>query len=108
QPADVAGDALGPLLPGQVVLLLDRGRRLGLRVVPVHLQVAELGVRDELAVKENRAADAGAESQQHDHTVAVDIRSITYFRHTGRVRVVENHDLVRLPAESFGEQRVRV
>ena len=67
-PAEVDLQPLGPRLPGQALLLLDARRGALLGVVPVDLQVAELGVGDQRAVVEQGGADAGAEGRHEDQT----------------------------------------
>ena len=57
---------LGPLLPREVLALPDAVGGALLRVVAVDLEVAELGVRDQDAVVDQRGADAGAEGGQDD------------------------------------------
>ena len=59
-------EVLGPLLPAELLLLADLLGRPELRRLAPDVEVAELGVRDEHAVDEQRAADAGAERDHHD------------------------------------------
>jgi hypothetical protein len=63
---EVSLDAVGPVLPGQLLVLLGLAGGPLLRVVAVQLQVAQLGVGDEDAVDEEGTADACAEGEQDD------------------------------------------
>jgi hypothetical protein len=92
---------VGPLLPAQVLLLAGPvgGPQLGVRTV--QLEMPELGVRDQRAVQEQRAADAGAERQHHDQAALVPSRPERHLGDPGRVRVVEHRDR---SAEPVGEQ----
>src|SRR5581483_3127401 len=57
----VLAHPLAPGLPAEVVLLARPARRQLLGVLRIHLDVAQLGVGQQHAVVEHRAADAGAE-----------------------------------------------
>ena len=60
--------------------------------VAVQLHVPELGVRDELAVEEERAADACAERQHHGQPGMSAARSEPHLRQPGGVGVVQHDD----------------
>ena len=62
-------------VPAQVLVLLGLGRGVLLRLVAVQLQVAELGVGDQAAVDEQRAADARTEGQQDHRALAAAARA---------------------------------
>ena len=64
-----------------------------LGVLLAHLEVAELGVGHELAVDEQRAADAGAE-RHHDHDAGAALaRAERDLGDAGGVGVVDHRDL---------------
>ena len=58
-----------PLRPRQALRLAHGGGRAGLRDGPVDLEVAELAVRHEDPVVEERRPDAGAEGREDDEAV---------------------------------------
>ena len=70
------------------VALRVGGPRVG--DLAVHLEVAELGVRDEHAVVEERGADAGADGHHHDHAPAVARGAEARLGDPGRVGVVQH------------------
>ncbi|CAM5284937.1 hypothetical protein SFUMM280S_03906 [Streptomyces fumanus] len=73
-----------------------------LRVVPVQLQVAQLGVGHQDAVGEDGAADAGAEGEQDDRALAAASGAEVGLGDAGRVRVVD--DGHRQAAQALAEQ----
>ena len=87
-------DVPGPVLPAQVL------RRLGplggalLRVLAADLQVTELGVGDQHAIDEQRAADPGAERHHVDRARLVLAGAERHLRNAGCVRVVQQPDLL--------------
>ena len=63
---------------------------LALGVVPVQFDVAELGVRDQLAVVDQGDADAGAEGDHDDQPAAAAPRAVPGLGEPGGVGVVEH------------------
>src|SRR5260370_23909504 len=98
-------DPPGPLAPAQVVQFLGPLGRARLGVVTVDLDVPELGVRHQDALDEQRAADPRAEGQHQHGPLLADARAERHLGHPGRVRVVQDPDLV---AGGLAEQRARV
>ena len=66
---EIGAQPLGPLLPAEVLPLAHQLSRQLLRVdlVLPHLEVPELGVRDQHPVGHERTADPRPEREQHDH-----------------------------------------
>ena len=97
QGAVVDGEPLGPLLPGQVVLLPDAVRRRGLGVLAVDLDVPQLGVRHQHAVVHERGADAGAQGGEHHQAGAAGRSAVPRLREPGRVGVVDHDHVASQP-----------
>src|SRR5690606_40045215 len=76
------------------------------RVVAAQLQMAELGGGDEYPVREQGAADAGAEGQHDDGAPVVAARAEVHLGDAGGVRVVDHGH--RQAAETVAEQDARV
>ncbi len=79
----------GPRLHAQLLGLADRGRRPQLGVLAAHLDVAELGVRHQPAVEEERRADARAERQHQDHPAHAGAGAVAHLGQAGGVGVVQ-------------------
>ena len=101
----VALETLGPGLPTEVLAFLHGGGCLGFRVVAVDLQVPKFGVGDEDAVVDDGRADAGAEGRHDDESPLPLGRTVVHLRHTGRVGVVDEDDVV---AQLVFEHRLSV
>ena len=89
---EVAVQALAVLLPGQLVHLASTSGSLRLGVVAVKLQVAQLGVRDQLTVVDEGGANAGAQGDDSNQTVTVTALTVGCLSQTGCVSVVEAVD----------------
>ena len=92
--------ALAVLLPGQVLALAGPHRGAGLRIVPVDLQVAQLRVRHQLAVVDDRRADTGAQGDHHEEAGAVTALSVDRLGQARRVGVVDGVDG---PSQGLGD-----
>ena len=101
----VLREPLGPVLHRELVALPRAVGGPGLGVVAVDLEVAELGVRDQDAVVDERGADAGPERGEDDQARAALRGAVPRLREAGRVRVVDH---VHVAAGGLGEQRVGV
>ena len=98
--------ALGPLLPAQALALARRGGRIGLDgLVLAEVQVAELRVREQHAVVQERGADPGAERGQEREAEHVAGGSVAGLRDTGGVGVVHEDDVA---AEAVAEEALGV
>jgi hypothetical protein len=87
-------DPAGPFAPAQVVQFLGVLGGAFLRVVTADFHVAELGIRHQLAVEEQRAADPGAERQHQDRPALAHPGAERHLGHPGRVGIVEHLDRV--------------
>ena len=76
-----------------------------LRLLAAHLEVAELGVRQQPAVDEDRGADAGAQRQHHHRAVAAATGAERHLGDARRVGVVQERDR---STEAGREQPLRV
>jgi hypothetical protein len=63
-----------------------------LGLLAVDLEMSELGIRQQPAVDKQRAADAGAERQQHDDAFAIATRTKGHLGDAGSVGVIEERD----------------
>src|SRR6478735_2147058 len=89
----VALQLLGPVLVGPALLVLHAGRCSGLGIVAVEFDMAELGVRDEHASIDDRAADPGAEGGDQDQTGVALGGAVVDLGDAGRVSVVHQIDV---------------
>ena len=80
---------LGPRIPAQVLVHLGASGGAQFRLAPGDLEVAEFGVRHELAVDEQGAADAGAQSQQEHGARHVARGAIAQFGEARRIGIVD-------------------
>lgn len=84
------GEALGILTVGPVVLGLDRSGRQVLGFLPVNHHVADLGIREKLAVKEESRANARTQSEENHRTLGGARISELCLRQAGGVGVVKH------------------
>ena len=89
---EVAVQALAVLLPRQFVHLAGTCGSLRLGVVAVKLQVAQLGVRDQLTVVDEGGANAGAQGDDSDQAVTVTALTVGCLSQARCVSVVEAVD----------------
>src|SRR5665648_310803 len=83
---------LGPLLPGQVLVVFDaRGRAL-LSVAAVDLEMPELGVGDQHAVVEQRRSDAGSQSAHQNEPGGLARGPEVELAHPRRISVIDYRD----------------
>ena len=90
QAGEVHVDAARPFLPAELQLVLRRDGRPRVRDLAVDLEVSELGVRYQLAVREQRGSDPGAERDHRDDAGLVARDAEPHLGEAGRVRVVEH------------------
>ena len=94
---EVALQALGPFVPGQVLALARGVRRAGLGVVPVDLQVPQLGPPISDAVDHQGRADARPQRHHQDHAVGVAGRAVADLANARRVGVVHRDGVLADP-----------
>jgi cyclase len=98
-------DPAGPLAPAQVAELLGPLGRALLGVVTADLDMPELGVRHQDALREQGAADPGPEREHQHGALLADPGTERHLGHPGRVGIVQDPDLI---PGGLGEQRARV
>ena len=90
QPLQVAIEAAPPLAPAEFFALPNCIGAVVLGDTSLHLQVSQLGIRVQLAIDEDGAAQTRAYGDHHDHAIAIATLSKTHLGDAGGIGIVEH------------------
>ena len=89
QPLQVAIEAAPPLAPAEFFALPNCIGAVVLGDTSLHLQVSQLGIRVQLAIDEDGAAQTGSYGDHHDDTITIATLTKPHLGNASRVRIVE-------------------
>ena len=94
-----------PAVPAQIAGHLGAPRSALFGFAARHLQMAELGVRHQVAIHEQRTADAGAERQNQNRAGNTARSTVAQLRETRGIRIVDGvHGTPQTTARKFGQR----